>query len=420
MRCHRPSPRLRRLPVLLTGAVLAWAAPAQGLAAEPVVAVTTRRPHAEEFQKLHRAMESKLLAMYARCRVDIDGKKLLRPCVSPYYNGIWHDDFTWPHQASDQLARSPVLGDTLAWLTGPMLAQPVVADRVEFDGVAVMSPGPRGKPMSEAMTLHLPSAWTRLLSHAEQNGVTIPRKKEWARLIAASYERVPRAPESALVHTAPGRRVVAFGFQDSICFTGEILTTSLVTKRGLERAADLFARDLPAETTAAWRQRAAAIGQDLPRLFDAQLGGFVGATGDGRAFDMWGNGLAWPYATPEQKAIIAKTVKANAATLFNRGCTRQLPGTGGWPGTKAAIGYQNGGHWAAGTGFVLPMLVDIDPDLALRVARDLVNDIDGYRGAEWIDTDGKPHGPADFLASYAMATLGLRAVVEGKPVLDYF
>jgi hypothetical protein len=371
----------------------------------------------EEFERIRVLMEEKLLALYARCRVDIGGRKLLRPCVSTHYNGLWHDDFTWPHQASDRLAASPVLSDALVWLTDKVIELPVVPDRVEFDGTPVMSPGGRNQPMSESMTLHLPSAWVRLLSHCEAAGIPVPRKQRWAEIIARSFATL--VFKDGLVWNDPEKRVVAFGFQDSIRLTGGVLLTSLVTMCGLRRAATLFQKELPADLMKSWLDSAKKIETSVGSLFDPGVGGFVGATLDGRAFDMWGNGVVWPLATPGQRAAIIATIRKNEAELFRKGCTRQIPGPGGWPGTKAAISYQNGGYWATGTGFVLPMLAEGAPDLAVRTARELLENIDLFKGAEWLDADGRPNGPVDFLGSLSMPVLGLRAITEGRPLLSF-
>jgi hypothetical protein len=400
-----------------------WLAFQAAAALAAASACATRATHvpriarAAEFEALFRALEAKLLALYERCRVTVAGRELVRPCANPHYDGLWHDDFTWPHLASERLRASPALADALAWLGEHVLDLPVVPDRVEFDGFAVMSPGPRGSPMSERMTLHLPSAWVRLLSHCESAGIAIPEKRRWAELVARSFEQVPF--ESGLVWSDPRAHVVAFGFQDSIRLTGHVLTTSLVTQRGLERAAALFERELEHAVSARWRALAAGIPRALATLFDEELGGFVGASVDGRAFDVWGNGLAWPFATPAQRAVIARTIVERRERIFLRGATRQVPAPDGWPGTAAPIGYQNGGYWATGTGFVLPMLAEIDAELALEITTELVRELDLFRSAEWLDAAGAPHGPADFLASLSMPTLGLRAVLERRPLLSY-
>lgn len=152
---------------------------------------------------------------------------------------------------------------------------------------------------------------------------------------------------------------------------------SLILKRGLERAAALFEMDLPAETIADWQDKAKRIGENLHRLFDPNVGGFVGATKVGRGFDVWGNGLAWPLATRAQRDVIATTFTKHRADIFAFGCTRQTPYPDGWPGTTAK-GYQNQGFWAT----------------------------------------GKPGGPADCLGSLSMPLMGTRSILTGRPLMD--
>lgn len=371
-----------------------------------------------ELGKIHDGIAVHMRRLYQACRIGIDGYHLLRPCDNPAYRGLWHDDFTWPHVGLPELQKNPEMRDAVTWLGEAMLRLPVVADRVEFDGTAVMSPGgAQSKAMSEDMPIHLPSAWTRLLSHAEAAGVVIPRKREWAELIRRSFERV--AMSFGLVWNDPQRHTVAFGFQDSIRLTGLVLLTSLVVKRGYERAAALFANELPPAVTDDWKVRATSIGANLHRLFDSKTGGFVGATVAGRAFDVWGNGLAWPLATGDQKNAIAATLVANKDRIFLNGCTRQIIGPGGWPGTEGGIGYQNGGYWGTGTGFVLPMIAEIDPAWAIALAGDLLAHLDGIKRAEWIDAQGNGKGTLEFLGTLSMPLIGLRAILEGKHTLDY-
>lgn len=374
--------------------------------------------YSSRFQEPYDQLAVRMRRLYQACRIEVDGFQLLRPCDHSAYRGLWHDDFTWPHVGLPELARHPQMKDAVAWLTEAMVRLPVVADRVEFDGTAVMSPGAAGaRPMSEAMPIHLPAAWTRLLSHAEASGVAIPRKNEWAQLIRRSFDQVSMS--FGLVWNDPQRRIVAFGFQDSIRLTGLLLLTSLVVKRGYERASSLFAGDLPAEVIADWKNRARDIGDNLHRLFDGKSGGFLGATVAGRTFDVWGNGLAWPLASTDQRKVIAATFQSNRQRIFLKGCTRQILAPGGWPGTEAGIGYQNGGYWGVGTGFVLPMIAEIDPDWALELVRELIAHLDAIHGAEWIDGNGDGKGALDFLGTLAMPLIGLRAIIEGRHTLDY-
>ena len=282
------------------------------------------------------------------------------------------------------------------------------ACRVRVDGRELLRP---------CASTHYNGLWhDDLLSHAAEAGMEIPRRRDWARLIERSFARVHFS--FGLVWNDPQRRTVAFGFYDSIRQTGLVLMASLVIKRGLERAAALFEKDLPAETIADWKTKAGRIGENLHRLFDAGAGGFVGATKVGRGLDVWGNGLAWPLATAAQREVIAASFTKHREAIFALGCTRQTPYPDGWPGTQAK-GYQNQGFWATGTGFVLPALAEADPDFALRLAQDLVENVDKFKRHEFIDATGKPGGPADFLGSLSMPLMGLRAILSGRPLLDF-
>ncbi len=345
------------------------------------------------------------------------GVVFTRPCVSETYRGVWPDDCMWPYVADPALAAATEWPGLLEWLTDAIVELPCVPDRVEFNGVAVMSPGgARGAPMSLRMPLHLPSAWTRYLDYARSFGVAIPRQAEWAQVIRRSFDQVPFS--FGLVHSDPQTRVVGFGFHDSIRITGLELMTSLVTYRGLQRAAALFADDLEPAVTGRWRRQAEGIRANLHRLFDAKLGGFLGGTLEGRQVSVWGSGLAYALATEEQRAAMVRFLQQNKADIFLRGCTRQVASAGGWSGK--ASGYQNDGFWATGTGFVLPALAEGDPAFARELAETLVDQLTQFDVAEWLNAQGQPHGARRFLASVSMPLLALRALAERRPLLDYF
>ena len=112
--------------------------------------------------------------------------------------------------------------------------------------------------------------------------------------------------------------------------------------------------------------------------------------------------------------------RENKAKIFLRGCTRQVAERGGWNGTTPNFTYQTGGFWATGTGFVLPALADGDPELAAEIAKDLEENLSKVDFAEWLDEQGSPHRARKFLASVSMPLLGVRSVLEKKPLLDYF
>lgn len=369
------------------------------------------------FQSLYDAFTPHMRLLYDRAKATWDGRRLLRPCSSKYYNGLWHDDFAWSLIGLPELCDEPELADVIPWVTEAMVDLPVVADRIEFDGTTVMSPGwTLQSPLSQEMPLHLPSAWVRLLSVADSAGVEIPRKDAWARLIQRSYEQVPFS--FGLVFSDTQKEVVGFSFQDQIRLTGMELMASLVTSRGMAKATDLFSDYLPEASLADLQRKSEGVRANLHRLFDEEVGGFVGASHSGRAFAVWGNGLAWAYATDEQKKVIAKTLREQVDCIFVRGCTRQVPGPDGWPGTDRKVRYQNGGYWGTGTGFVLPMIAEFDSDWAVRLATELLENLEAIEYAEWIDSEGKGYEPLDFLGTVSVPMMGLKAIVEDKQLID--
>ena len=340
-----------------------------------------------------------------------------RPCISPTYQGVWPDDCMWPFIADPLLAKSLDWSGLLNWLTDAIVDLPCVPDRVEFSGLAVMSPGPVGaSPLSMQMPLHLPSAWTRFLDYASGFGYEIPRKEAWGAVIRRSFDRVPFS--FGLVYSDPQEQVVGFGFYDTVRLTGLDLMTSVVTYRGLQRAAALFADVMDPAVCEQWRQRAEHLRANLHRLYDEEAGGFVGGTSAGRMFSVWGNGLVYPLATRAQQAGILRFICEHQKKIFIRGCTRQTATLGGWSG--ASRGYQDSGAWAAGTGFILPALAVGAPELARSLAGELMEQLDSFECAEWLDDQGSPQGARQFLASVSMPLLALRSIEEGKPLLDYF
>lgn len=342
---------------------------------------------------------------------------LVMPCVSDAYIGTWPDDALYPFMALPDLVDVGELTEHLAFLASSVLDLPYVPDRIEQDGLPILSPGAAGSaPMTDRMPLHLPAAWIRLLDYYQSFGVHVARKEEWARLIIRSFERVPFS--CGLAYADPQRPPIGFGFYDSIRISGHELMSSLMLYRGFQRAAVLFADVVDQNTLATWRHRAEAIRVNIDRCYDEDQGGFVGGTRLGRQFSVWANGLIFPLASAGQQAAIMDTLRRHRDAIFLHGCTRQVSEVEGWKGSPAPGGYQNGGFWATGTGYVLPAIAAKDPVWATELATELVDYIAGIDIAEWIDVEGRPHGARQFLASVAVPILGLRCILERKSLIQ--
>ena len=343
---------------------------------------------------------------------------LLMPQAGDGYSGVWPDDSLYPLMALPSLANKEELQGTIRFLSDSMLELEYVPDRVEPDGLPILSPGPSDEPpMTHRMPLHLPAAWVRLLDYYQHFGVEIPQKEAWARLIERSVNCVPFA--NGLAYADPQKPPIGYGYHDSIKIAGWELMSSLVLMRGLERAVTLFEADVAPSVRERWAQLAKGVRANLHRLYDPRIGGYVAGSRIGRQFSVWANGLIYSLATSETKTRIVRFYREHQRAIFLRGCTRQIAEPG-WEGNGPGDSYHNGGFWATGTGYVLPALAGQDPPLAVQLAEELVENLPKINFAEWIGADGKPAGAQRFLGSVSLPLLGLKSVLAKRPLLDYF
>lgn len=348
-----------------------------------------------------------------------NGAALLMPQAGGGYSGVWPDDSLYPLMALPSLANKEELQGTMSFLSDSMLELEYVPDRIEPDGLPILSPGPSDRPpMTYRMPLHLPGTWVRLLDYYQRFGVEIPHKKAWAKLIERSVNRVAFA--NGLTYADPQNPPIGFGYFDSIKVGGWELMSSLVLMRGLERAVILFENEITGDVWQHWTHLAEGIRANLYRLYDAKIGGYVEASRIGNQFSVWGNGLIYSLVPPEAKTRIVQFYRDHQKAIFLRGYTRQIAEPG-WVGTAAPAGsYQNGGFWGTGTGYVLPPLAEQDPGFAVQLAEELVRNLPEINFCEWIGVDGKPAGAQRFLGSVSLPLLGLKSILEKRPLIDYF
>lgn len=377
------------------------------------------RSQLERFKRVYDQLAVYLSELVADAKRDVgDGVKLITPQAGEGYSGFWPDDGLYPLIALPTLADKEELQATLEFIGDSMLWLEYVADRIELDGLPILSPGPSNlPPMTDRMPLHLPATWVRVLDYYEGFGVRIPQKEMWAQLIERSFNRVPFA--NGLVYCDPQHPPIGWGYYDSIKIAGWELMTSIVIMRGLERGVQLFERELPLEVRQRWLLLSKNIRLNINRLYNPEIGGYMEGSRIGRQFGVWSNGLAYFLAPNEIKQSIVKFYRKNRDVIFLRGCTRQIAEPG-WEGNGPGDSYQNGGFWATGTGFVLPAIADQEPDFALELAEELVTNLPEINFSEWIGRDGQPAGAQRFLSSVSVPMIGLRSILEGRPLIDYF
>lgn len=82
--------------------------------------------------------------------------------------------------------------------------------------------------------------------------------------------------------------------------------------------------------------------------------------------------------------------------------------------------YMNGGYWPTGTGYVLPAIFDKNRELAIKIITELAENLPRFSYAEWVDFEGKELGAISFLMAIALPMLAIKAILEQKPLIDYF
>ncbi|MGB9606992.1 MAG: hypothetical protein ACPL7E_00490 [bacterium] len=340
-----------------------------------------------------------------------------------HYYGIWPDDFLFPHIVCPQLADVGKLAGVMEFLTESVVDLERVPDRVEPDGLPIMFPGWYDCPIGGRMPAHLPAAWVRLLSYMEEWGINIPRKDRWARVIKRSFEQVSFS--CGLVYIDPQKPYVGFGYQDNIAITGFTLMSSCAIYRGLQRAVELFRDYLPEGLLNYWRDLAQGIKANLFRLYDDKIGGFVAGSKDCHQFDVWGNGLVYGLTDDENiKNKIQDSYLRNWDRIIRFGFTRQIAEEKGWQRllVSAELGkYMNGGYWSTGTGYILPVVFAADEGRAINLLKELLENLPRFHFAEWVDAQGKEESSAKcFLMGIAIPMLGIKAILEDKPLINYF
>lgn len=372
----------------------------------------------EAFQQLKRY----LIECAKRAKAELQEGITIIASSEGHYYGIWPDDFLFPHIVCSELVDKRKLTRIMEFFTESVVDLEQVPDRVEPNGLPIMVPGWYDSPIGDRMPAHLPSAWVRLLSYFEEWGIQIPQKERWAKVIRKSYERLSFS--CGLVYIDPQRPYVGFGYQDNIAITGLTLLSSLATYRGLLRAVELFRGHIEVETLSYWQMLAEGIKKNLWRLYDEEIGGFVAGSKDCHQFDVWGNGLAYGLIEDEKmKRSIEGFYLKNRERIIKYGFTRQIAEEEGWQRllVQAEVGkYMNGGYWSTGTGYILPVIFSADEDLGLELIYELLENLPRFHFAEWVDAEGEESPAKYFLMGIAMPMLGIKSLLESKPLIDYF
>ena len=339
------------------------------------------------------------------------------------YDAIWPDDFTFSVIANSDVMSKKDYQSLFDFLTKSCIDLPQVPDRVQFDGLPIMQPGAAeiGKAHGDVMPAHLASAWVRLLSYLKDFGVDIHHKNEWYELIKRSYEKVTYT--CGLVYINPQKPSVAFAYNDCAAITGFELMCSIVNMRGFERALVLFNDVIDKKTKSLWERRIVETKDNLWRLYDVEKGGFVAGSEECNQFHIWANGLMYSMLTNEQKKLVSKTIIENYFKINYKGFTRQMIEDSGWHRllVKLNLGdYMNGGYWPTGSGYIMEAVYCNNRELGMQMLNDLIEYLPKYEYTEWINKKETACGANYFHMAVAMPIVAIKAMLEGKSLLEMF
>lgn len=281
-------------------------------------------------------------------------------------------------------------------LSGGIIPAFSIADHIRMDGRPVFYPatqnpgqfqgfhpwGPLPLADSHYYFIHLAWAfWRDTKDHAflseTVEGLTI-----LDRLIKA-FHAVETDPETGAVVAEPPRRMVGFGFNDTIYMLGAMCFVTLLRFRAAGQLAKLCrAAGSPEEKE--FEKIAATIAANVAPVFadPETIGGWLrAATKRCREPDVWATLFALHLGIlPEEAAQRARDTVAQAARAGNhvieyQGAVRQVPTThdfsetSAWEDSRLAPKgvYQNGAYWHTPTGWLIEALDPVDPALAKDV-----------------------------------------------------
>lgn len=388
------------------------------------------------YTELFGILRKHLIDCLERSKVEYDNNfKIHSPCVSNSYRGLWPDDFLYPLLVEPGLYEKSRLTQISDFLTEIMADLDVFPDRVDADGMPMMHPGYAfSQHPTERMPNHLPAAWIRLIDNLEKLGATIPRKEDWAQLFKRGIDSISFA--SGLAYSDPQHPRVGFGYHDMAAITGFELMSSMVLHYGLKRAVRFFDGYIEKEVIAKWERLSKRIPDNMYRLYDEKQGAYLAGSKDCRQINVWGTGLAYWMSNPEIRKRIGQFYERNRRTIFLKGATRQIAEPEGWQrmfgspydmkkgkydNSGSPVGsYINGGFWSVGSGWVLPVLALENPEFAMELAKEMVENAIELNFPECISFDGKAGGASGFLAGIAVPMMGLKSIIEKRPFSDFF
>ncbi len=281
-------------------------------------------------------------------------------------------------------------------VSGAIIPAFAIADHLRLDGLPVYVPGPISAgqlqglgpwgplPPADDHYYFIHIAWAYWRDTGDAGFLTEPVEGMplLDRLIRA-FHAVETDPQTGAVKAEPPRRMVGFGFDDTIYMLGSLCFATLLRWRAAGQLAALCAAaGRPGDGE--YGQIAGQIASNLVPVFAApeEMGGWLrAATERCRQPDVWATlfalhlGVLPAEAERRARETVAQAVAAAGHVIEYQGAVRHVPtthdysATSAWEDSQFRRGgeYQNGGYWHTPTGWLIEALHPLDPGLARGV-----------------------------------------------------
>jgi hypothetical protein len=358
-------------------------------------------------------LEQRASEVIRDCRMTADdGAAIYVPDSGKHYRAFWVRDFCYMVEGAPEALPPDELERGYLWLIARQRKDGAMPDRVETDGSATFTPGPRHAPLCAEPVTDGPQFMVKIAQVVVQRTGRLDAFLQTADALEAGLRYLPRKPETGLVHIAMEDSRCPYGFTDTVRKKGDVLFSSILYVEACRILADLFGRADEPERAGRWKVQAERVQAGLETLWDEQSGYYLAASRVCRQPDVWGTAYAvYQGVTDGQRQQrISTQMLADADRILRAGQVRHLPAPLLWEDCRAAPGtYQNGGYWATATGWVYWTIRLTDREAADRILVDLAEDFQrrGYV-PEW--TTPQTSDLTGYAASVATPLHALRRV----------
>jgi hypothetical protein len=350
---------------------------------------------ADSLSEMHAWARARCEEVVRTCRVTaVDGTTLFTPDGIGHYGALWTRDFAYLVEHGGEFLRADEVRTAIEVLLAGQRADGAIPDRVNRNLVPIYYPGAVQHPMGAGPALDNAMFMVALVYHYHRHFDDLDFVHATLPLLRHALAFVPL--NRGLVFNDPQRPSCTYGFQDTVAKGGHDLFCSLLYVLACRQMAEL---DPP--SAGEWRERAAVTEDNLWLLWDEARGVYLAANEFCRQVDVWGNAFAVAHemGDPARLARAAQALVDGYDSFVYAGQVRHLPAPESWERLFQPVSegtYQNGGYWGTASGWLIEALRTVDPALADRTFRDLLDDYRREGVLEWTAPEGKK-GPDHYV-----------------------